>query len=330
MEEFSLKTHVLSNITELPSNMFNNLSKLKKLSLNISDLEELPKSMIHLISLESLYIESKKLKILPKFFSSFTKLKEISFNNTNNIYLQEFFKKFNKLESIYLKNINLLKFDKKDILFNLDLRSLTIIHCKLNKDINVINNLVNLENLVLSNLTFVIKNNHLENKILNFQLLKVIKLIINAAIDVITINFPQSLQELSISEFFTDVSLPNGKDQFINLEYLYLECINCVQKMGKIPKLKTAFINSKGSSFPFDPSDLQNLELIFLKNSEISELPEEFLKLSKLEFLGFQDSPYLQLKDNLESIASLKYIYLINSSKANFSSSKIKIIENNV
>ena len=308
-------------ITQLYSNVFDNLTNLKAIDLSYNQIVILPAKIFdNLTNLEVIRLSYTQITDLPaKIFDNLINLESIELNNNKITKLPaNIFDNLKQLQNIYLNNNQITKlpakiFDNLKQLQNIDLSNNPITELP----DKIFDNLINLESIELSGNEITKLPDNIFDKLTQ---LESINLSANQIIE-LPDNIFDKLTILKHFDLFDNqiTTLPAKIfDKLTQLQNIYLnnnQITNLRPKIfDKLINLKVIDLsNNQITKLPDNIFDnLTNLKSINLSNNKIKTLPDNiFDNLTNLESIDFNVNQITTLPDNIfEKLTQLQNIYL--------------------
>ncbi|EQB62124.1 small gtp-binding protein [Vairimorpha apis BRL 01] len=300
-----------SNLTYIPTELtlFENLVCLNLCNNSLHDFSELPKKhFFNLVNLETLTLGRNLISEFPNLLGKFTKLKRLDFSYNQIVEIPSSIKELTSIEIINLKN-NRIKILPSCIN---KLTTLTSLDLSYNKLIEFPDNCFNLNNLSILDL----QKNSITNitSICNIKNLKVLCLYNNRISKIPNeISKLENLDELLLSK--NDISiLPRALNKCKNLKKLYLSC-NSITNFESICESKTLellyLFNNRITNIPNNVDKLENLITLDLSENKIYNVPENLANCKNLNKLNLS-SNHINKIETICKIKSLKHLSLSN------------------
>ena len=336
---------ISEDIYNLPKEIIQ-FKNLRELNLLRTIFDEFPKEIFELSNLEKIYINAKinAFYEIPDKFNQLTNLTEFSITNIHTNRDTLFPESFYQLSNLKKLEVWAPNFPKRELDLlssSFDLHTLNLSGTLLWVIPESFSKFQNIEVLILHNCHIEYEKRH-EHSIKVVGLERLTSLKVLDLSDNYFKQFPieilnlKLLEELHLEKNRIEV-IPKNIENLKNLKYLYLGC-NPFESFPKevyaLKSLKELSINGKGIGdlmdmkimleIPNGISNLENLEKLDMSNfSFLQHLPNDIVKLKKINYIDISYNPSLLSLNELNEIPSLKYINLMHinklSTKLNYS-----------
>jgi Leucine-rich repeat (LRR) protein len=269
---------------------FEGLTKLKHLTIEVTQITSLPSDIGHLINLKNITLDNCRITSLPESFGNLTNLTNISLNTCLITSLPESFGNLKHLKQINIDNTKLRNLPES---FG---------------DLPELNNL-SIENCPL---------NHIPESFGNLKKLKYFNINYTN-----TSTLPESFGNLHHLEelFISNVALNSLPESFGNLkklkEFELKDTPNITtlpESFGNLSKLQRLFVSHCPLiGLPDNISNLKDLTELYLYATEITTLPESFGNLPNLQEFLIINSPLHNLPDNISGLKELIKLHVVST-----------------